>query len=421
MKYLLSLAIIFSLLSTYGQQENQTKSEFLYLHEQKINDGDFLDVHSFKDLVVKGNSLISEEENLKLKFVIVPIGINLLSFEYNLTELKNLNMDEMLEVGGIPKEKITHSIIYIMENEVQLNSVKVSAKKYEVGDEYFFDFESYAAIGDAEMAIWSIEQAIKLEPTNLEYLNSQGKLFFDLKDYNQSKSQFESILETEPNYLSYEYLGYNLFQLGEYEKAIEANQNAIKLTKSKTELSNRHCSIAESHAKNSDFKNAYKSYKKSLKYNPNNITSLNNISTVCDKVGKRKKKISYLNRVIEADPSFYLVHINIGFHYLKQEKYKEAISEFDEVLKIDSLQPNALSNKAFCLYKLDQLNEAQIWIDKAIVQSPSNSYAYKNRALIEIALKDIESACNDLDIANQLNYTQQYGDEVNELKSKYCK
>lgn len=50
-----------------------------------------------------------------------------------------------------------------------------------------------------------------------------------------------------------------------------------------------------------------------------------------------------------------------------------------------------------------------------------NSYAYKISALIEIENGKINNACNDLSKSSELGYTQQYGDEIDKLKSIHSK
>ena len=60
-------------------------------------------------------------------------------------------------------------------------------------------------------------------------------------------------------------------------------------------------------------------------------------------------------------------------------------------------------------------------INKSIKIMPSNSYAYKIRALIYIEKGKAEKACEDLNIALSYGYTAQYGKEVEKLKRLNCK
>mgnify|MGYP001040479204 FL=1 len=51
---------------------------------------------------------------------------------------------------------------------------------------------------------------------------------------------------------------------------------------------------------------------------------------------------------------------------------------------------------------------------------PSNSYAYKIRALIAIEQGKTKEACEDLFESNKRGYTEHYGKEVNDLMRKHC-
>lgn len=70
--------------------------------------------------------------------------------------------------------------------------------------------------------------------------------------------------------------------------------------------------------------------------------------------------------------------------------------------------------------KLEQLEAALTTINRSIELQPGNSYAYRNKGLILLEMKDTESACNAFQQAIQLNFTPQYGDEVSKLMEEHC-
>jgi tetratricopeptide (TPR) repeat protein len=72
------------------------------------------------------------------------------------------------------------------------------------------------------------------------------------------------------------------------------------------------------------------------------------------------------------------------------------------------------------LYKLGRTKEALTDVNKSLKLDEANSYAYKNRALIYLEMKDTGKACEDLNKALELGFTEQYGNEVKELKIKHC-
>ena len=51
---------------------------------------------------------------------------------------------------------------------------------------------------------------------------------------------------------------------------------------------------------------------------------------------------------------------------------------------------------------------------------PTNSYAYRNRALVNLELKQNDKACTDLEAAMKFRFTEQYGPEVKELYEQHC-
>jgi len=211
-----------------------------------------------------------------------------------------------------------------------------------------------------------------------------------------------------------------MLKQGDYINSKTLAQKSLEYASNDLEKSSSYLTIGDVNAKIYDFNSAYSAYIKSIELNPKNTNALNNITTVLDKINKSDEKIKYYEQLLKADTSFYLIHINIGFHYLKEGNYELALKEFNSVLEIDSNQSTALSNKAYTLMKLGQVNEALDVINKSIQLDASNSYAHRNRALIFLELGDSKSACVALKEAIKLNFTKQYGDEVLSLMKKNC-
>lgn len=109
------------------------------------------------------------------------------------------------------------------------------------------------------------------------------------------------------------------------------------------------------------------------------------------------------------------------WYYIHTDKYKEAIAMADEMIKVNKHPDGSLySNKAYAHYKLGELDKAEEAINTSIQLDATNSYAYKNRALIYIAQKKFADACEDLRTATELNYQVPYGNEVRELYLEHC-
>ena len=69
--------------------------------------------------------------------------------------------------------------------------------------------EAYYSTGDNQHASDFYNQAVKLEPYNLEFRNKLGAVLIDLSKPEQAKEQFEFIIKENPEYpQAYCNLGY---------------------------------------------------------------------------------------------------------------------------------------------------------------------------------------------------------------------
>jgi tetratricopeptide (TPR) repeat protein len=84
-------------------------------------------------------------------------------------------------------------------------------------------------------------------------------------------------------------------------------------------------------------------------------------------------------------------------------------------------EPLGYSNRSYSRLKLGDTKGAMKDINKSIELYPSNSYAYRNRALIYIEQEKFDKACEDLQTAIDKGYTLSYGEDVINLQKKHCR
>lgn len=412
--------IFFSLL-TFGffAQNNGTHEIYLACEDKRITPGDVLELDKFKFLQIEMDTASIEYE---LQIVVVPFSGTTLVFSKKESELFSMNIDEYLQLASIAKENIMHVIFMVKKNadSPELYRAHVFTRNLVTAADYFTEFKLYAASGDRESSDWLLSQALLRDPNNTTYQDAKAQFYFELKEYTAAKELFLFINETRGSFNSVSHLASIENFLGNYQQGKEYALKSLQLASTTEEKSTAYCQIGDAETKLAQHKSAYEAYMKSLKFNPKNKNALNNITVVLDEVGKRDEKVKYFQQLIDLDSSFYLVHVNIGFHYLDDENYAMALKEFNSVLEIDPNQALALSNKAYALMKLNRLPEAMEAINLSLQIMPSNSYAYRNKALILLAKGEKSGACLELQRALQLNFTQQYGNEVLELQKSNC-
>ncbi len=142
------------------------------------------------------------------------------------------------------------------------------------------------------------------------------------------------------------------------------------------------------------------------------------------KQGNYDEALEDFNKAIELKPEYINAYINRAY-YAKENlgDYEGAIEDY--LIAIDlSTNDNdahAYSNMAYAKMKMKNYKEALDDIKFSLSLDSLNSYAYRNKALIFLALNNKHVACVDLQKAIELGYTKKYGNDVRELIDENCK
>jgi tetratricopeptide (TPR) repeat protein len=139
--------------------------------------------------------------------------------------------------------------------------------------------------------------------------------------------------------------------------------------------------------------------------------------------GNKNQAVIDYTLCIKLQPTYGSAYLNRGFCYIWLKEYDRAVEDFEASLKYSKSmkeQSFSLNNLAFVYYKMKKIDKAIINVNLSIDINNQNSYAYKNRALINIERGNIDSVCKDLYKSLELGFRDVYGSEVDELIENYC-
>lgn len=172
-----------------------------------------------------------------------------------------------------------------------------------------------------------------------------------------------------------------------------------------------------------DYKGAIEDLNKSIALKANDADALYCRAICFIETNQPEKALSDFDKVIELDPSFEEAYINRAF-YIKDKKgdYKGAIEDYNKYLEItkDGDVSYALNNRGFAKYKLELYPEAISDIQESILMNPDNSFAFKNLAVVYLAIDSLNLACENLQKSLDLGFTEKFGAEVQELINTHC-
>ncbi len=150
------------------------------------------------------------------------------------------------------------------------------------------------------------------------------------------------------------------------------------------------------------------------------IPSLTIAMNVYSDSGKIEKAIQISKEIIASEPQSLPIIANIGYLYLDSNKPDSAIYYFEKANGLQPDHPILLNNLGNSYYLKGKLSKALNLIERSISILDTNPYAFRNRALVLIALNRTKEACEDIDKAIELGYLEMYGDDVRELKDINC-
>lgn len=289
-------------------------------------------------------------------------------------------------------------------------------------DSFFERIEGLIKQEKYENALSSIDSAIRVSPQIPDFYYAKSGVLQGMGKFFDALDILNTCLKNNPEAIDAHIERGNIFDLLlEFEAAIvEYQQAANKATDDKSK-SFAYSNLGGTKMKIRSNSEAYDILKKAVELDKTNINALNNLAGCCNEIGKKQEALTYLESIIKIDPKYVPGYVNLGYYYLTENNHNKAVEYFNQALALDPSEAFAYNNRGYSYLQLGKLKEAMSDVEKAIKLNPVNAYAYRNRALIYLKEKNIEAMCKDITQGLLMKFTEMYGQELEEMKSKYCK
>ncbi|HEY6162279.1 MAG TPA: tetratricopeptide repeat protein [Bacteroidia bacterium] len=264
-------------------------------------------------------------------------------------------------------------------------------------------------------------KAITANKDSAKYYVMRGKTYFNLEKYKEAFRDYCTAIDLDKgNVEAYLLRADFLLNVNKpYESIKDANM-AIMLTHVDTVKRDGYLNNGMARLQVRDFEGAFNDLMKAYSYDSLDPAIFNEMGHVFMEQGDTTKAIYYARLSFKLDTSDVVPLANIAFIRSSAGNYKDAMPYFDMVIKRKPLAYN-YNNRGYARFKLGDIKGALDDINRSIKMDPTNSYAYRNRALVYIEMNKMKKVCADLNKAKELGFKQQYGNEVDELQKKYCK
>ncbi|MFN9318352.1 MAG: tetratricopeptide repeat protein, partial [Microcystis sp.] len=274
------------------------------------------------------------------------------------------------------------------------------------------------------------------------WIERGGQLWRLFRFEEAIKAFDEAIKQNDPKnvYLAWYGKGFALGNLGKYQPAIEALQQAINTLPKREDLKNFHSSILQKQSVVyrylENYEQALTVINQAISLVPNNPNHYNEKYVVLSELKRYDEELAAItqainlapraawyynrgilyynqqkyklalddyNKAIELNPNYALAYYNRGNLYRRQQKYKLALDDYNQAIKINSDFAGAYYNRGNLYKDLQKYDLALSDYSKAIDINPNFAEAYNNRGNLYKNLQKYELALSDYNQAIRIN------------------
>ena len=262
-----------------------------------------------------------------------------------------------LQSGGVPTNRYDLASTAKVEKEHNLKN----------DETYTANGISHLAAGLYLEALKDFNQAIKLNPNNVNAYMNRGIVYTQLEQHQKALEDYNHAIELDPKYAQiYVNRGALYSYLGHHQRALEDFNQAINL-------------------------------------NPKLTEAYINRGSVYSQLGQHQKALEDYDRAIALNPTFVGAYYNRGHTYEKLGQLYKALKNYDRAIKLNTKYVNAYMNRGNVYYALGQYQKALGDYDRVIELNPRFSKPYGARGMTYIQLNQLQRAFADFKIFMELS------------------
>jgi tetratricopeptide (TPR) repeat protein len=194
-------------------------------------------------------------------------------------------------------------------------------------------------------------------PENADAIIKTGNQFFETGFTDLAKYSFEYLLSLDPNSVdAYAHLGRIMFALKQFDNAVDHFTKATALDGSNAVL---HFDLANSHRLNNNPERALNFYQKALALNPDFSEAYVNQGVLLNDLQGYQPAIASLDAALSLEKNRADYWLNRGAVHQSHNKTAAAIADYDQAIALEPSNPQAYWNKAVSL--LLEGNFSQGW------------------------------------------------------------
>ena len=313
------------------------------------------------------------------------------------------NYDEY-SLGFSLGEAVTDFIGYLEANQTDLQEAWLNVRQEPAKN------LSKNEINSIETQLLTAEQPG--DDTDLAAWMNYGNQLWRYLRFNEAVAAFDKVIAIDPDFdKAYYAKGLAYLYLGEWQQAITA---LLKATQINPNLYYYWRWLGTSYSQLEQYDRAIFAYDKALEKNQNEGTKDFVLYLErADALGKNQnyaEAITSYNEAIKINPQHPWIYDNRGNIYYLLQQHELAIVDYTKAIELNPNYTDAYYNRGTTYYDLQQYEQALADYTKAIEINPNYAEAYNNRGILYSDLEQHELALTDYTKAIEINpnYAEAY-------------
>ncbi|MBA7525648.1 Beta-barrel assembly-enhancing protease [subsurface metagenome] len=214
----------------------------------------------------------------------------------------------------------------------------------------------YVRIKQPTEAISCFEEALKLEPNNVQFLRDISSVLFDNRHFKDSIPYLERIAEIASESASnWNLLAFCHLRIGHYDKAESLFKKALELDDQNATIN---FDLGMFYKNQGQYKKALEYLIKASKLGPNDDFVWFMLGHAYQKLEMSDEAIETYEIAVDLNPRNDSVWNNLGLEYVKQRDYKKAIECYKRAIQIDDKSGTVWHNLKFAYYGTEEFEKA---------------------------------------------------------------
>ncbi|MDF0589688.1 tetratricopeptide repeat protein [Candidatus Methanocrinis natronophilus] len=231
--------------------------------------------------------------------------------------------------------------------------------------------------------------------------NNKGVALYNLGEYDEAVQAYDEAIRLDPEFaIAWNNKGLALRNLGEYDEAVQAYDEAIRLDPEfAIAWNNKGLALYNL----GEYAEAVQAYDEAIRIDPEYALAWYSKGLALYNLGEYAEAVQAYDEAIRIDPEYALAWYSKGLALYNLGEYAKAIRSYDEATRIDPEYALAWYSKGLALYNLGEYYEAVQAYDEAIRLDPEFAIAWNNKGLALYNLGEYAEAVQAYDEAIRID------------------